>query len=56
MAFGRGVLPAGANIEDPESDPPADLVREPRTAHVDAMLSNSFGFGGHNAAVVFTRA
>ena len=56
MAFGRGVLPAGANIEDPESDPPADLVREPRTVHVDAVLSNSFGFGGHNAAVVFTRA
>ena len=56
MALVRGVLPAGANIDDPETDPPADLVREPRAAQVDAVLSNSFGFGGHNAAVVFTRA
>jgi 3-oxoacyl-[acyl-carrier-protein] synthase II len=56
MALVRGVLPAGANIDDPEDDPPADLVREPREAQVDAVLSNSFGFGGHNAAVVFTRA
>jgi 3-oxoacyl-[acyl-carrier-protein] synthase II len=56
MAFGRDVLPAGANINDPETDPPADLIRTPRAARIDALLSNSFGFGGHNAALVFTRA
>jgi 3-oxoacyl-[acyl-carrier-protein] synthase II len=56
MALVRGVLPGGANLDDPETDPPADLLREPRPAKVDAVLSNSFGFGGHNAAVVFTRA
>ena len=56
MALVRGVLPGGANLDDPETDPPADLITAPRQAEVDAVLSNSFGFGGHNAAVVFRRA
>ena len=56
MAFGRDVLPAGANIDDPELDPPADLILTPRKVRIDALVSNSFGFGGHNAALVFTRA
>ncbi len=56
MAFGRDVLPAGANIDDPEPDPVADLVTTPRAVRIDALVSNSFGFGGHNAAVVFKRA
>jgi 3-oxoacyl-[acyl-carrier-protein] synthase II len=56
MAFARDVLPAGANIEDPERDPAADLITTPREARIDALVSNSFGFGGHNAALVFTRA
>lgn len=56
MAFARDVLPAGANVDDPEPDPAADIVRTPRPAHIDAFVSNSFGFGGHNAAVVFKRA
>ncbi len=56
MAFGRDVLPAGANIDDPEPEPVADLVTTPRSVRIDALVSNSFGFGGHNAAVVFKRA
>ena len=56
MAFGRDVLPGGANIDDPELDPPADLILTPRKVRIDALVSNSFGFGGHNAALVFTRA
>jgi len=56
MAFGRDVLPAGANIDDPEPEPVADLVTTPRAVRIDALVSNSFGFGGHNAAVVFKRA
>jgi 3-oxoacyl-[acyl-carrier-protein] synthase II len=32
-----------------------DLVRvEPRAAAIGAAVSNSFGFGGHNVALVFT--
>jgi 3-oxoacyl-[acyl-carrier-protein] synthase II len=55
MALVRGVLPGGGNLDDPETDPPADLITSPRRADVDAVVSNSFGFGGHNAAVVFRR-
>ena len=56
MAFARDVLPAGANIDDPEPEPVADLVTTPRSVRIDALVSNSFGFGGHNAALVFKRA
>ena len=55
MAFGRGILPATLNLEDPEPEAPFDHVFAPRAARIDAAISNSFGFGGHNACVVFTR-
>ena len=39
MAFARGVLPAGANIDDPEPDPAADLILTPReVAHRRAAV------------------
>ena len=56
MAFGRDLLPATANLVEVDPDAPLDHVREPRAAVVDAAISNSFGFGGHNAALVLTRA
>jgi 3-oxoacyl-[acyl-carrier-protein] synthase-1 len=53
----QGFLCASANIEN--LDPAAtglDIVRETRTAaHLDAVMSNSFGFGGANATLVFER-
>ncbi len=55
MAFARDTLPATLNLEDPEPEAPFDHVLEPRSAHIDAAISNSFGFGGHNACVVFIR-
>lgn len=46
---------AGLRVTDPEVD--LDVVRgTSRPAAVEAALSNSFGFGGQNAALVLTRA
>jgi 3-oxoacyl-[acyl-carrier-protein] synthase II len=56
FAVQRGVLPPTINYEtaDPECD--LDYIpNEPRPQQVDVGVSNSFGFGGHNACVVFRR-
>jgi 3-oxoacyl-[acyl-carrier-protein] synthase II len=56
LALGRGILPPTINYEVP--DPECDLDFIPNTAReqqVEIGVSNSFGFGGHNACVVFRR-
>jgi len=56
LATNRGVLPPTINyeVEDPECD--LDYIpNEARKAEVEVGVSNSFGFGGHNACVVFRR-
>jgi 3-oxoacyl-[acyl-carrier-protein] synthase II len=56
MVIQRGVVPPTINYETP--DPACDLDYVPNQARevaVDAALSNSFGFGGTNAALVVTR-
>ena len=56
LAIDRGVLPPTINLESP--DPECDLdhvANHARPARVDVALSNSFGFGGHNACVVVQR-
>jgi len=56
MTLVRGVLPATANLDDPECEPALDHIRETRTAQIEAAISNSFGFGGHNAAILLLSA
>ncbi|QXG75607.1 beta-ketoacyl-[acyl-carrier-protein] synthase family protein [Modestobacter sp. L9-4] len=60
LALRDQVVPATANLEDLDDNPAVqalDIVRgEPRKASFDAVLNDSFGFGGHNMAVVFTKA
>jgi 3-oxoacyl-[acyl-carrier-protein] synthase II len=56
LAIRDGKLPPTINyeVEDPECD--LDYVpNEPRDANVEVAVSNSFGFGGHNACVVFKK-
>ncbi len=51
--LGRGLLPPTHNLDDP--DPACELdhvVKEPRVSKVDRVLTNSFGFGGHNLSLV----
>ncbi len=56
LALHRGILPPTINLEQP--DPECDLDYIPnkaREAKVQVALSNSFGFGGVNACVLFKR-
>ncbi len=57
LALRDQVLPAGLNIETPmENAQGFDLLAgEPRRTAVRHVLSNAFGFGGVNAALVFSR-
>jgi 3-oxoacyl-[acyl-carrier-protein] synthase II len=55
-AITDGIIPPTINYETP--DPECDLDYVPNTARkqeVRAVLSNSLGFGGHNAALVFKK-
>jgi 3-oxoacyl-[acyl-carrier-protein] synthase II len=57
LASSRGWLPPTVNLENP--DPACDLdhiTGEGRVLAPEYLLSNSFGFGGINAALVFRRA
>lgn len=51
-----GVLPPTINLENPDPECDLDYVpNEARPAQVDAVISNTFGFGGHNACLLFRR-
>ncbi|MBN1954273.1 MAG: beta-ketoacyl-ACP synthase II [Anaerolineae bacterium] len=54
QALRSGLIPPTVNLDQP--DPACDLDYVPhrvRRAALEVVLSNSFGFGGHNAALVF---
>jgi 3-oxoacyl-(acyl-carrier-protein) synthase len=56
LAFERDLLPGTANYREPDPECGLDVIGErPLAARVDAVLSNSFGFGGQNASVILGR-
>jgi 3-oxoacyl-[acyl-carrier-protein] synthase II len=56
LSLHRNILPPTINYFNPDPDCDLDYVpNEPREAVVNYALSNSFGFGGTNAALLFKR-
>lgn len=56
LAMQHGVLPPTINLQRP--DPACDLdyvPNQPRPADLQVVMSNSFGFGGHNVCLLFRR-
>ncbi|HEY0867174.1 MAG TPA: beta-ketoacyl-[acyl-carrier-protein] synthase family protein [Fimbriimonas sp.] len=56
LAFANGWIPPTVNLHEPQAGLDLDFVpRHGRSCQPRAILSNSFGFGGINAAVVFRK-
>ena len=54
LAMRDGVAPATLNLENPSVATEIDLVPlKPRPKEINTVLSNSFGFGGTNASLIF---
>ncbi len=57
LTIGEGVIPPTINYTTPDPECDLDYVpNEAREAKVTTVMSNSFGFGGHNVALIFAAA
>ena len=57
LAMRDGVAPPTLNLDNPSVETLIDLVpHQARKRAIDVVLSNSFGFGGTNASLIFRRA
>ena len=56
MALKHGVLPPNINYDTPDPECDVNLVaNEAKEAKIAFAMSNSLGFGGHNASIIFGR-
>lgn len=56
LAIRDGVAPPTINLDDPDDGVDLDVVaHKPRHMEIPVAMNNSFGFGGHNVALLFTR-
>jgi 3-oxoacyl-[acyl-carrier-protein] synthase II len=55
MALEGQWLPASLNVREADPVCAFDLIREPRESRVRTVLTNSFGFGGANATLIFRK-
>ncbi len=56
LAMRDSVAPPTINLDDPSVETKIDLVpKTPKAMNIDVALSNSFGFGGTNASLVFRK-
>jgi 3-oxoacyl-[acyl-carrier-protein] synthase II len=57
LAIRDQVAPPTLNLDNPSVETPIDLVpHQSRKRDIEVVLSNSFGFGGTNASLIFRRA
>ena len=56
LSVRHDVVPPTINLDDPDDDVRVDIPREARHVPVPAALNDSFGFGGHNCALLFRKA
>ena len=55
-AMQEGICPPTLNLHEPSSESAIDLVPlQAKTHKIDVVLSNSFGFGGTNASIIFKK-
>jgi 3-oxoacyl-[acyl-carrier-protein] synthase II len=56
LAMREGMIPATINYQTPDPECDLDYVpNQPRPVAIRRAMSNSFGFGGHNATLVFSQ-
>ncbi|HYT34820.1 MAG TPA: beta-ketoacyl-[acyl-carrier-protein] synthase II, partial [Ktedonobacteraceae bacterium] len=56
MAIQTGIIPPTINLRHPDPECDLDYVpNEARQSTVNVAMSNSMGFGGHNACLIFKR-
>jgi 3-oxoacyl-[acyl-carrier-protein] synthase II len=57
LAMRDGIAPPTLNLDNPSVETPIDLVpHRARKRDINVVLSNSFGFGGTNASLIFRRS
>lgn len=56
MALEKGIIPPTINYREPDPDCYLDYVpNKARKVNIDYAISNSLGFGGHNASIIFKK-
>jgi len=55
LSVRNDVVPPTINLDDPDNELRVDVPREPREMPVTVAVSDSFGFGGHNASLLFRK-
>jgi 3-oxoacyl-[acyl-carrier-protein] synthase II len=55
LAIHHDIVPPTINLDDPDDNLRLDVPREARQMQVNAAMNTSFGFGGHNASVIFRK-